>query len=144
MDTTLIPLYIDYTYQGLPVPLGLQCPLGFRVARAESPESDALEPGPGSLTAEMALAAFHTIAWVRRAKGTWGDTTSVLPRSSVRTGLGHHPPSPLTMSTLFLLSNALQPKEQANILTDVDCSFPNPLIGRVHWKVNRMLRRQTD
>lgn len=90
------------------------------MARAESPKSDALKPGPGSLMPQTALAAFHTTARVSWAKGTQGDTPSVL--------LGSSPIIPsdrvLCPSALCLLSNALQPKEQANILTDVDCLLP--------------------
>lgn len=42
--------------------LGLQCPLGFRMARAELPESGALKPGAYSLMVDTVLDAFRVTA----------------------------------------------------------------------------------
>lgn len=73
--------------------LGLQCPLGFRMARAELPESGVLKPGAYSLMVDTVLDAFHITASMNWAKQTWGDATLVFLGSSVRIRLdiNHHP-----------------------------------------------------
>lgn len=77
--------------------LSLQCPLGFRTARAEPPESGALKPGAYSLMVDTVLDTFHITASMNWAKQTWGDVTLVLLGFSVRIRLDHQSPSPLTM-----------------------------------------------
>lgn len=76
--------------------LGLQCPLGFRMARAEPPKSGALKPRAYSLMVDTVLDAFHITASMNWAKQIWGDATLVLLGSSVKIRLDCQSPSPLT------------------------------------------------
>lgn len=77
--------------------LGLQCPLGFRMAREEPPKSGGLKPGAYSLIVDTVLDACHFTVSMNWAKQIWGDAAFVLLGSSVRIRWDHQSPSPLTM-----------------------------------------------